>query len=1302
MAAGLQITEYRCSVPAKYIPEFLGYFYPPEQHRQLPFSQRIEAGALFIDVSSFTRLTEQATAKGHYGVEIITGVLNSYYELVNRCIRANGGEIAKFAGDAILALFFGDEASSMAAIKACGDSLARGLCKLNKGIHKRYGFVLSFHGMAYWGSNSLIVFGNPEYHLDYIIYGSGLRRLFKDGVPDQLNKIVWLNKGKQTSAQDINIEVLRRRKNTLNPNSYLPLPLRDAALNKRFSAELRNVALLFLRLDARHLKGQYLRNLDKAFRHIQACVYRFEGMVSKTDYNEKGLVVICTFGFPVAHLNDVQRAVFAARAIMDYAHKGIFRIGITYSNIYTGLLGSKARHEYGIIGSGVNAAARLMMEAEADEILISSQILPHVEVRFATQYLKQALVKGFPQPIEIHKITAELPVSHHSLSKLFAAQKIVAWQQEMDKIVASCLAKEAAHIFIAGEPGTGKTFVLWNLLTRLHRSGKAIAMLPLEEFNQATPYYLIHFLLSEYFGIPDAMSHPDKLVELLGLRAGELNTEMLQQYFKASTTNHKTDFDRSIIQDIIFDQLNLLLEQLSNKINILVVDNLHWCDAMSLKLLQKFAAHKQRTCDLIITSRYGAHRELFAEPEVLLELHNLPEEKAHELISHHLPLIAEDAAAYILKLSAGNPLFITELCRQIRLHQQKHRLITLADILSLERRGALPHTIENLFVQRLTYFDPDMQYLLKLAAIVGKAFTLDELSILDSERLQDTVIDLLNSLDSDSVISRANITPDIVYIFTNNLMREAIYNTILLSEKKDLHSQIARHYEQRYEEGKNDDIEIIANHYILAENPAKANKFSILAAARNYALANFEEASYYYQMALDYSDDEEQKNELYLCLADSQFYHTELDKAAAVLSNMPIPPAHTENYARYIYLNAKAHYLKNEYQSLIEHVNKAAEKIPYGHHYYLTMIFLADSLRAINDISALQKLLASLGGEINRQLRAYDIPGLCYHDSDFKLLISAIKHQQLPDSIHDTLYYICKLEGINGQLQLNRGNLHSSATHFRNVLELARFLDDNISIRIAYNSLANLLAKQGKLSSAMRYYQKAKTLCEKSGDRYGYSKVIMDIGVMYRQQGNTSAALEVYTRSEAMASLIGNKAQQENAIYNIGIIHYQEDRLDEAEASFMKALQLATEISDNFGISYANDALGDLATAKNDLDKAEGYYRRNLEFQIEIGDKEGIAHSLGNLGNIANAREDYATALTYYEKNLAICQEVEDLDGEGKAWFNSAMASLSLQQYKESLDKLYHSQECFHRAKINLYDSLITEKIEECTALLET
>lgn len=63
-------------------------------------------GAVLVaDISGFTTLTEQLTKKGPGGIELLTKCINSYFDLIIGTVKAHGGDVIKFAGDAIICLF---------------------------------------------------------------------------------------------------------------------------------------------------------------------------------------------------------------------------------------------------------------------------------------------------------------------------------------------------------------------------------------------------------------------------------------------------------------------------------------------------------------------------------------------------------------------------------------------------------------------------------------------------------------------------------------------------------------------------------------------------------------------------------------------------------------------------------------------------------------------------------------------------------------------------------------------------------------------------------------------------------------------------------------------------------------------------------------------------------------------------------------------------------------------------------------------------------------------------------------------
>ncbi|NIR29805.1 MAG: adenylate/guanylate cyclase domain-containing protein [Gammaproteobacteria bacterium] len=75
----------------------------------------IQAALWFSDLRDFTRLTESLR------LEELLALLNTYFEQVTGAVRARGGEVLRFAGDAVLAVFPVDE--DRAARHACNAAL---------------------------------------------------------------------------------------------------------------------------------------------------------------------------------------------------------------------------------------------------------------------------------------------------------------------------------------------------------------------------------------------------------------------------------------------------------------------------------------------------------------------------------------------------------------------------------------------------------------------------------------------------------------------------------------------------------------------------------------------------------------------------------------------------------------------------------------------------------------------------------------------------------------------------------------------------------------------------------------------------------------------------------------------------------------------------------------------------------------------------------------------------------------------------------------------------------------------------
>ena len=79
-----------------------------------PTEQSIMAGVLFADVAGFTALTEDLARRGAQGAEDLTRILNLYFGELIDIVIGHGGDIAKFAGDAVVALWPATDTADLA------------------------------------------------------------------------------------------------------------------------------------------------------------------------------------------------------------------------------------------------------------------------------------------------------------------------------------------------------------------------------------------------------------------------------------------------------------------------------------------------------------------------------------------------------------------------------------------------------------------------------------------------------------------------------------------------------------------------------------------------------------------------------------------------------------------------------------------------------------------------------------------------------------------------------------------------------------------------------------------------------------------------------------------------------------------------------------------------------------------------------------------------------------------------------------------------------------------------------------
>ena len=110
------------------------------------------------------------------------------------------------------------------------------------------------------------------------------------------------------------------------------------------------------------------------------------------------------------------------------------------------------------------------------------------------------------------------------------------------------------------------------------------------------------------------------------------------------------------------------------------------------------------------------------------------------------------------------------------------------------------------------------------ASIIGQEFSFElvqALMPLDSSLLAS----ILDQLVKSDVVARRGEPPRAIYSFKHALIRDAAYQTVLKSRKRDLHRRVAETLEGRFPDVAQNEPEVLAHHYGEADVTERALNF---------------------------------------------------------------------------------------------------------------------------------------------------------------------------------------------------------------------------------------------------------------------------------------------------------------------------------------------------------------------------------------------------------------------------------------------------------------------------------------------
>lgn len=420
---------------------------------QVPWRQEYETVCVFCDVSGFTALSEAMAMNGK-GAEGLAKHLNSYFSQMVRIIASDGGDVFKFAGDAMIVLWpesqSGDMETTVRRAAQCAVEIQENLdqslmeegVQLSVKIGIGFGKVSVLHVGGVYGRVEYLAVGEPliqaftaEHHSvsGQVICSKDVwkiiseyfpaEHIFPDGYArlnlEAKNDIKLVRKSSKMNTLRNNMSdtdpLLEARMKSYVAGAVLPNLNRDSPEDEQWGNESRRCCIMFVNLG---LKDQHLlaaavydeamTQVHEVLMTVQKSVYQYEGSINKFLMDDKGSTLIACFGLPpVSHDDDPTRAVLASLLLCEglYDLGLIASVGITTGDVFCGVVGGKTRREYTVLGDSVNLSARLMQKAGAD----GGGVLCDWDTKSATNgtlnfiTLDEIKVKGKTMPVKVFR-----------------------------------------------------------------------------------------------------------------------------------------------------------------------------------------------------------------------------------------------------------------------------------------------------------------------------------------------------------------------------------------------------------------------------------------------------------------------------------------------------------------------------------------------------------------------------------------------------------------------------------------------------------------------------------------------------------------------------------------------------------------------------------------------------------------------------------------------------------------------------------------------------------------------------------
>jgi class 3 adenylate cyclase/tetratricopeptide (TPR) repeat protein len=628
------------------------------------------------------------------------------------------------------------------------------------------------------------------------------------------------------------------------------------------------------------------RDPEELYRIVGGCLKILETVAARHGsalIKSRGDGVLAVFGLPSAMEAPARAAVNAAiemRArVAEYTRELALdpplqlHTGVNTGLMVSGDVSTADQPEVDVVGDAVNVAARLSDMAPPGSIYVGEESYRATAGEFRFGPPLRLKLKGKAKSVSAHEVLSARSTLHRTSAGTLAraATGLVGREREL-----AILESEIGRLgeggggvaWLVGEAGLGKSRLVAELRATARARGIGWAEGRSLLIGRNLRFHPFADLLRSWWKIPESLPNEEaeerleaRLRDVVGKRADEIFpfvASLMAITVSEQRAGGARDVQGEALERLTRMAIRLVLEGAGRAGPLVAVfEDLHWADLASVELLEALVPSTERSPILFLcvsrpdeASAADLLRRALSDRQALTELRlpALGAKDCESLVSELAPggAFSRTLRRRIVEKSGGNPFFVEEVVRSL---EESSLASPFGGRLSAEQLDAapIPERLEDVVLTRVDRLEAARRSLLQVASVIGQGFAFPILAEVMEEK--DALEAEIEALVDAGFLVYARPDDDRGLAFRHSVIREVVYESLLLARRAELHRAVAGAIESHLTRSSPGYLGLLAYHCTLGEDVERAEEFVFEAGEEAASAGATSEALHFFQEA---------------------------------------------------------------------------------------------------------------------------------------------------------------------------------------------------------------------------------------------------------------------------------------------------------------------------------------------------------------------------------------------------------------------------------------------------------------------